>query len=87
MLALIVVLFEGPQRAAANGARGAVVGASNVVGPVLGGLVIVGLGWRWAFGLLAVLFAVAALGIVRMPPARNKPEGFRFAAVDRITVT
>jgi MFS family permease len=56
--------FPAGRRGAALGIWGASAGVSNLLGPVLGGLLTVGLGWRadwWALVPLAVLAAVAIL--------------------------
>lgn len=62
-LALIAAAYEGRARAVALGAWGAISGASLAVGPVVGGLVIDGAGWRWVFAMnlpLAALIWLAA---------------------------
>ncbi len=60
-LALLANEFQGSQRGLAFGVWGAVTGAALAVGPLIGGLVIDGLSWRWIFlinvpiGLLTLL--------------------------------
>ncbi len=56
--------FPPERRGAALGIWGASAGISNLLGPVLGGLLTVGLGWRadwWALVPLALLAAAAIL--------------------------
>lgn len=48
-LPLLIVEFEGAERARAFGVFGAVVGIGAASGPFLGGIIIGALGWRWAF--------------------------------------
>ncbi|WP_020660082.1 MFS transporter [Amycolatopsis benzoatilytica] len=71
IIGMMQQLFSGRERGKAFGAYGAVVGLSTAVGPVLGGLLIQGIGieegWRWVFyvnlpiGLLAILFGLRLL--------------------------
>src|SRR5205823_2513383 len=74
-LARAVSGFPPGRRGAALGIWGASAGISNLLGPVLGGLLTVGLGWRadwWALVPLAVLAAVAILREV--PPTVHGEE-------------
>lgn len=48
-LALIGQDFQGPERAKAIGIWGATVGAAVAVGPLVGGAITSGIGWRWIF--------------------------------------
>ncbi len=48
-LALIAQAFRGPERGIAFGVWGAVTGVAVAVGPVLGGVITTGIGWRWIF--------------------------------------
>src|SRR6478735_2288769 len=60
-LSIVAATFSSPTaRAKAIGAWGAASGFGIAIGPLLGGTIVEGLGWRWAFGLSAV--AAAALG-------------------------
>ncbi len=61
-LSIVRNVFEDPkERAQALGVWGSVVGISTALGPVLGGVLVDGPGWRWVFvvnlpiGLLALL--------------------------------
>lgn len=63
-LALIAHRFpEGPARARALGAWGAISGVGLAAGPVLGGALIDSLGWRWVF-LAAIPVTVASAVMV-----------------------
>jgi EmrB/QacA subfamily drug resistance transporter len=60
-LALIAQCYQGRDRGTAFGVRGAAAGVAVVLGPVVGGLLVSGLGWRWVFG---VNLPVAAVTLV-----------------------
>jgi len=55
--------FTGPARSKAFGVLGAVIGVSTAMGPLLGGLIIAGVGvhdgWRWVFLVNLFIGAVA----------------------------
>lgn len=48
-LALIGQEFHGPERGKAIAAWGATVGGAVAIGPLIGGVLTSGLGWRWIF--------------------------------------
>jgi EmrB/QacA subfamily drug resistance transporter len=58
-LALIAQAFHGKERGTAFGVFGAVTGAAVAVGPVLGGLITSGIGWKWIFFVNVPIGAVA----------------------------
>ncbi|MFD7626471.1 MFS transporter [Streptomyces sp. NPDC059851] len=74
-LALLAAAYEGPRRQAAIAAFAAIASAAGALGPVVGGLFVSGLGWRWIFlvnvpiGVLAVAGALA-----RMPGTPASPD-------------
>lgn len=74
-LALLQACFSGERRARAIGTWAGFAGITSVVGPVLGGALVDGPGWRWVF-LLNLPFAVAvvAIAVTRIPESRN-PAG------------
>ncbi|PZE61541.1 MFS transporter [Curtobacterium sp. MCPF17_001] len=57
-LALIVAAFRGGAQAKAIGAWTAWSSAAMILGPVVGGVVVDGIGWRWIFVLTAIPIAV-----------------------------
>ena len=57
-------LVSPRERGRYSGYLGAVFGVGTVVGPLLGGVVTDGLGWRWCFGI-GVPFAVAAFVVLQ----------------------
>jgi EmrB/QacA subfamily drug resistance transporter len=76
-LALIGQDFKGRQRGTAIAAWSATVGGAVSVGPLLGGVLTDGLGWRWIFfvnvpiGVLTLAGSLARMRNVRDPGARG----------------
>jgi EmrB/QacA subfamily drug resistance transporter len=74
-LALIAEAFRGPDRATAFAAYGAVIGAAVAIGPLVGGALTSGLGWRWIFfvnvpiGIGAVIITIRSVSESRDPGA------------------
>ena len=64
-LALIASAFVGRDRGTAFGLYGAVIGGAVAIGPLIGGAITSGIGWRWIFfvnvpiGVLAVIITIA----------------------------
>ncbi|WP_144762043.1 MFS transporter [Curtobacterium sp. 9128] len=57
-LALIVAAFRGAAQAKAIGTWTAWSSAASILGPVVGGVIVDGIGWRWIFVVTAVPIAV-----------------------------
>ncbi len=82
-LALLASAFRGKDRGAAFGIWGAVTGLAIALGPVLGGLLVSGLSWRWIFfinlpiGLVAAFLTVTRVVESRAPSAR-RPDWLGF---------
>jgi EmrB/QacA subfamily drug resistance transporter len=76
-LALLAHEFQGAQRGFALGVWGAITGAALAIGPLVGGLLVDGLGWRWVFlvnlplGLLLTWLTLRSLPESRDPSARG----------------
>ncbi|WP_082619449.1 MFS transporter [Terrabacter sp. Soil811] len=75
---LIQQLFRGDERGRAFGLLGATIGISTAVGPVVGGVILDGLGeqsgWRWIFFVnlpIAVAAVVLAMRWLPDPPPRD----------------
>src|SRR5580698_10257420 len=74
-LALLADAFRGKDRGTAFGVWGAVTGLAVAIGPLLGGILISGLSWRWIFfvnvpsGIVAVVIAVMKVAESRSPQA------------------
>ncbi len=66
-LALIAAAFTGRDRGTAFGIYGAVIGGAVAIGPLIGGAITSGIGWRWIFfvnvpiGVLAVIITFAKI--------------------------
>ncbi|MER7968464.1 MFS transporter [Streptomyces sp. NPDC096080] len=67
-LPLLGSLYQGRRRSVALGVWGAVSGAAAAVGPVLGGLLTEGPGWRWIFWVNLPVSVVAVWLMVRVVP-------------------
>jgi EmrB/QacA subfamily drug resistance transporter len=82
-LALLAQAFQGKDRGIAFGAFGAITGVAIAVGPVLGGAVTSGAGWRWIFyinlpiGIVALLVTLLRVDESRDPKAR-RPDWIGF---------
>jgi EmrB/QacA subfamily drug resistance transporter len=71
--------FTGPARSKAFGVLGAVIGVSTALGPLLGGLIIGGVGvhdgWRWVFLVNLFIGAVAIpMAAFRLPRAEARTK-------------
>ena len=60
-LALIATAFTGKDRGSAFGIYGAVIGGAVAVGPLVGGAITSGIGWRWIFFVNVPIGAVAVV--------------------------
>jgi EmrB/QacA subfamily drug resistance transporter len=76
-LALIAQAFSGKQRGTAFGIYGAVLGGAVAIGPLLGGAITSGIGWRWIFfiniplGVVAAVICLAKVADSRGPVKRR----------------
>jgi EmrB/QacA subfamily drug resistance transporter len=76
-LALIAQAFSGRERGTAFGIYGAVIGGAVAIGPLIGGAITSGIGWRWIFfvnvpiGVLAVFVTLAKVQESRDPTNRR----------------
>jgi len=74
-LAILGHEFRGPDRARAFGFWGTVIGVAVALGPLVGGVITSGLGWRWAFlvnvpiGGALIALAISAVEESRDPDA------------------
>ncbi|MGH2857903.1 MAG: MFS transporter [Solirubrobacteraceae bacterium] len=76
-LALLAQEFApGAERAKAMGIYGATIGGAVAVGPLVGGAITSGLGWRWVFFLNVPIGAAAlAITFARLRESRNPDAG------------
>ncbi len=75
-LALLAHAFRGKERGTAFGVWGAVVGFAVAVGPVLGGVITSGIGWRWIF-LVNVPIGVVGVTITARQVEESKETSAR----------
>jgi EmrB/QacA subfamily drug resistance transporter len=72
-LALLAHEFQGRERGFALGVWGAITGVALALGPLLGGLVVDGLSWRWIFLInvpIGIALIVATLRV--LPESRDR---------------
>jgi EmrB/QacA subfamily drug resistance transporter len=76
-LALIAGAFSGKERGTAFGIYGAVLGGAVAVGPLVGGAITSGIGWRWIFfvnvpiGVLAIFVTLTKIQESKDPNTRR----------------
>ncbi|GKQ35231.1 MFS transporter [Streptomyces sp. A012304] len=76
-LPLLGSVYQGRRRSAALGVWGAVSGGAAAVGPVLGGLLTAGPGWRWIFLVNLPVSVLAVWLTLRVVPETKGPRGMR----------
>jgi EmrB/QacA subfamily drug resistance transporter len=78
-LALIQASFHTDDRAKAIGAWSGLSGVASALGPFVGGWLIAGPGWRWAFLInVPLAAAVVAVTLRHLPESRDESAGGRF---------
>lgn len=76
-LPLLGSVYQGRQRSVALGVWGAVSGGAAAVGPVLGGLLTEGPGWRWIFYVNLPVSVAAVWLTLRVVPRSRTARGRR----------
>jgi EmrB/QacA subfamily drug resistance transporter len=84
-LALLANAFRGKDRGVAFGVFGAITGVAVAVGPVLGGVIVSGLSWRWIF-LVNIPIGIATIAAILLrveesrDPHAKRPDWLGFAS-------
>ncbi|QEV21306.1 MFS transporter [Streptomyces alboniger] len=76
-LPLIAAAYQGRDRSVALGVWGAVSGASAALGPIVGGLLTAGPGWRWIFFVNLPVSVASVWLTLRVVPESKGPAGRR----------
>jgi EmrB/QacA subfamily drug resistance transporter len=84
-LPLLGSVYQGRQRSVALGVWGAVSGAAAAVGPVLGGLLTDGPGWRWIFYVNLPVSVVAVWLTLKVVPESRGTRGRRVDVPGTVT--
>lgn len=76
-LTLISITFPEEARGRAVGIWGSIAGTASVIGPLVGGVLIDGLSWRWVFFInLPIAALVVALGLRSLPTGATQTAKF-----------
>lgn len=81
VLGLIPGIYKGKDRVVAFGAIGAATGIAAAVGPIIAGLLIDHLGFRFAFGILILYFAVIFAGSFFIPEVERSEKRLKLDVV------
>ncbi len=84
-LALIAGAFQGRDRGTAFGIFGAVTGGAVAIGPLVGGAITSGIGWRWIFFVNVPIGAVALLVTMTRIAESRDPHTRRVDIIGFIT--
>ncbi|WP_329519962.1 MFS transporter [Spirillospora sp. NBC_01491] len=76
-LSTVNALFTGRDRAVAFGIWGSLISGMAALGPLIGGAVATGSGWRWAFGINLPLGAALVIGALALMPETREDRGPR----------
>jgi EmrB/QacA subfamily drug resistance transporter len=85
--AIVATTFPGPaERARAIGVFSSMTGLSQVLGPIIGGVLVGNLGWNSIFWINVPIAAAAIAGATRFVPESRAPRARRFDPVGQILV-
>ncbi|QKW10527.1 MFS transporter [Streptomyces sp. NA04227] len=73
-LALIAAAYEGARRQAAIASFAAIASAAGALGPVVGGILVQTLGWRWIFLVNVPIGVLVVAGALTRMPESAAPE-------------
>lgn len=74
-LSTVNAVFTGRDRAVAFGIWGSMISGMAALGPLVGGALATGGGWRWAFGVNLPLGALLIAGALRLMPETRQARG------------
>ena len=80
-MAMITSVFPEEERGKGIGSHMSVIGTGGMVGPVVGGLLVSALGWRWVFLVNLPLASIALIGAVALMDSKlffREARGVRF---------
>ena len=81
-LSMITRLFPAERRGVAMSVWGATAGVATLVGPLAGGVLIDGLGWKWIFFINVPIGVIGlALAVLLVPTLPTHPHRFDLVAV------
>lgn len=86
-LGLIVARFEPDQRGAAIGSWTAYTGVAMLAGPLLGGVVVDSVSWRWIFAINVVPVVLGLLIARRLDATHDEPKRGRIDVVGAVLGT
>ncbi|MDN3294310.1 MFS transporter [Streptomyces ficellus] len=76
-LALMAAAYEGARRQRAIAAFAAIASAAGALGPLVGGVLVEALGWRWIFLVNVPIGALVVAGALARMPESAAPRGAR----------
>ncbi len=76
-LSILNITFHGSQKGLAMGIWGASAGAAAALGPIIGGLLVGGLGWQWVFLVNIPIGVIALVAARRIIPESVEPGAGR----------
>ena len=86
-LAIVATVFaDARERARAIGVIGAVSGLALALGPICGGALVDGFGWRSVFWINVPVVAIAVAATLRYVPESRAPRARRFDPVGQVLV-
>ncbi len=83
-LAIILANFAGPAQGRAIGTWTAWTSTANIAGPILGGVLVDQLSWRFVFGINVLPIAVTIVLLTKLEPDRHHAPGARIDVLGAI---